>query len=130
MNRLERRLQERRTQIGRRLRDTREAKGLSQAALARLVGCSKSHVSQMEGATGTYSFRVFLAVCDALEVDPAIVFCGVPAADLDALHLKFENAIAELGPEAVDFVLSLHPGEIQLLVARSVEAILYQRSKG
>ncbi len=126
MNRLERRLLERRTQIGRRLRDARKAEGLSQAALGRLVGCSKSHLSQMEGATGTYSFRVFLAVCDALELDPAFVFCGVPAADLDALHLKFEKTIAELGPEAVDFLLSLDPNEIQLLYARSAEAIPYR----
>ena len=129
MNRLERRLQERRTRIGRRLRDAREAKGLSQAELGQLVGCSRSHVSQIESAKGTYSFRVFLAVCDALEADPAFVFGGVPAADLDALHLEFEKAIAELGPEAVDFLLSLDPSEIQLLVARSVEAIPHRRSE-
>ncbi len=90
MNRLERRFQEQRTHIGRRLRGAREAEGLSQAELGRLVGCSKSHMSQMEGATGTYSFRVFLAVCDALEVDPSFALCGAATPDLDALHLKVE----------------------------------------
>ena len=129
MNRLERRLQKQRTQIGKRLRDGREAKGLSQAKLGRLVGCSKSHVSQIESATGTYSFKIFLALCDALEADTSFVFSGVPVHDLDALHRKFEKTTSEIGAEAVDFLLSLEPDEIQLLCARSVEAILYQRSK-
>ncbi len=118
MNRLERRLQERRTQIGRRLRDGREAKGLTQAKLSRLVGCSKSHVSQIESATGTYSFKIFLALCDTLNADPSSVFCGVPVLDLDPLYLKFEKTISEVGAEAVEFLLSLDPDEVQLLYAR------------
>ncbi len=129
MNRLERRLQKRRTQIGRRLRDARETKGLSQAELGRLVGCSKSHVSQIESARGTYSFKIFLALCDVLEADPSFVFCGVPVLDLDPLYLRFEKAIAEVGTEAVEFLLSLEPKEIQLVYARAVEAILYRRSE-
>ncbi len=127
--RRDKRLQERRVHIGRRLRDAREAKGLSQAKVGQIAGCSKTHVSQIEGAAGSYSFKIFLAMCDALEVDPSFAFSGVPVHDLDALHLKFEKTISEIGAEAVDFLLSLEPDEIQLLCARSVEAILYQRSK-
>ncbi len=119
MNRLDRRLQERRTQIGRRLRGAREARGLSQAKLGGIVGCSKSHVSQIESATGTYSLKIFLALCDALEADPSFVFCGVPALDLDPLYLKFEETITEVGAEAVEFLLSLDPNEVQLLLGGS-----------
>ena len=119
MNRLERRFQERRTQIGRRLRAAREAKGLTQAKLSRLVGCSKSHVSQIESATGTYSFKIFLALCDALGADHSFVFCGVPVLDLDRLYFRFEEAIAEVGTDDVEFLLSLDPSEVQLLYARS-----------
>ncbi len=122
MNRLERRLQERRTQIGRRLRDAREAMGLTQGKLSRLVGCSKSHVSQIESATGTYSLKIFLALCDALEEDPSFVFCGVPALDLDLLYLKFDKTISKFGDEAVDFLLSLDPDEVQLLYAARNES--------
>ncbi len=129
MNRLERRLQERRTQIGRRLRDAREAKGLTQAKLSQLVGCSKSHVSQIESATGTYSLKIFLALCDALEADPSFVLSGVPVLDLEPLYLRFDEAISEVGTEAVEFLLSLEPKEIQLVYARAVEAILYRRSE-
>ena len=123
MDLLERHFQERRTQIGRRLRDAREAKELSQAELGRLVGCSKSHVSQIESATGTYSFKIFLALCDTLNADPSFVFCGVPALDLDPLYLRFEKTISEVGTEAVEFLLSLDSDEVQLLYARSAEAI-------
>ncbi len=123
MDLLERHFQERRTQIGRRLRDARETKGLSQAELGRLVGCSKSHVSQIESATGTYSLKIFLALCDTLDADPSFVFCGVPVLDLDPLYLRFEKTISEVGAEAAEFLLSLDPDEIQLLYARSAEAI-------
>ena len=127
--RREKRLQGRREQIGRRLRDARESKGLSQAELGRMVGCSKSHLSQVEGATGSYSFRIFLTVCDELEVDPSFVFSGVPVRNMDELYLKFEKTISSVGAEAVDFLLSLGPQEMQLLCARAVEAVLYQRSR-
>ena len=127
--RRDKRLQERRVHIGRRLRDAREAKALSQATLGQLVGCSKSHVSQIESATGTYSFKIFLALCDALEADTSFVFSGVPVLDLDPLYLKFEKAISEVGTEAVEFLLSLDPNEIQLLYARSAEAIPHRRSE-
>ncbi|MEE9281192.1 MAG: helix-turn-helix transcriptional regulator [Myxococcota bacterium] len=122
------RLQERREQIGRRLRDARQARGLSQAQLGRIVGCSKSHLSQVEGATGTYSFKIFLSVCDALEVDPSFIFAGVPVRDLGELYLKFEKAISTAGAEVVEFLLSLEPHEMQLLCERAVEAVVYRRS--
>ena len=118
MDLLERHFQARRTQIGRRLRDAREAMGLTQARLSQLVGCSKSHVSQIESATGTYSLKIFLALCGTLEADPSFVFWGVPVLDLDALYLRFERAISEVGAEDVEFLLSLDPDEIQLLYAR------------
>ncbi len=127
--RRDKRLQERRVHIGRRLRDAREAKGLSQAKVGQIVGCSKSHISQVEGAAGTYSLKIFLAMCDALKVNPSFAFSGVPVHDLDVLHRKFEKTISEIGAEAVDFLLSLEPDEIQLLCDRSAEAILYRRSK-
>ncbi len=125
--RQQKRLQERRAHIGRRLRDARHAKGLSQAELGRIVGCSKSHLSQIESATGTYSFKIFLAVCDALEMDPSFIFAGVPVRKLDEPYRKFEQYLSNLGPEAMEFLLSLEPGEVILLYSRAVEAVLYRR---
>ncbi len=124
----DRRLQRRREEIGRRLRDAREAQGMSQEELGRKVGCSKSHISQLESATGSYSFRIFMAVCDALEADPAFIFAEVPVRRLTPLYRKFEKAIATLGEEAIDFLLSLEGEEMHLLCQRAVEAVEYQRS--
>jgi transcriptional regulator with XRE-family HTH domain len=127
--RQQKRLQERRGHIGRRLRDARHTKGLSQAELGRIVGCSKSHLSQIESATGTYSFKIFLAVCDTLEVDPCFIFAGVPVRKLDEPYRKFEQYLANLGPEASEFLLSLEPCEVRLLYSRAVEAVLFQRER-
>ena len=127
--RQQKRIQERRGHIGRRLRDARHAKGLSQAELGRIVGCSKSHLSQLEGATGTYSFKIFLAVCDALDVDPSFIFAGVAVRKLNEPYRKFEQYLSNLGSEGMEFLLSLKPDEIRLLYSRAVEAVLYHRER-
>ena len=129
MGTLQTRQQERRGHIGRRLRDARHAKGLSLAELGRIVGCSKSHLSQLEGATGTYSFKIFLAVCDALDVDPSFIFAGVAVRKLNEPYRKFEQYLSNLGPDGMEFLLSLKPDEIRLLYSRAVEAVLYQRER-
>ncbi len=79
------------------------------------MGCSKSHVSQIESATGTYSLKIFLALCDALEADPSFVFCGAPALDLERLYHRFQKTISEVGTDDFEFLLSLDPSEVQLL---------------
>ncbi len=127
--RQQKRLQERRAHVGRRLRDARHAMGLSQAELGQIVGCSKSHLSQMEGATGTYSFKIFMAVCDALEMDPSFIFAGVPVRKLNEAYRKFEQYFSNLGPEAMEFLLSLEPREVRLLYSRAVEAVLNRREQ-
>ena len=112
-----------RASVGRRLRDTREARGLTQGDLGERVGCSKSHISQMESGSAGLSFRRYLAVCRALEADPAYIFAKAPSRDLDALYRKFERAIAALGAEAVDFILSLEPTEMQTICQRAQEVM-------
>ena len=62
----EQRYFELREDIGRRLRDTRLARNLTQAQLAERAGCTKSQISQMENGSGSYSLRAFFGVCDAL----------------------------------------------------------------
>jgi transcriptional regulator with XRE-family HTH domain len=93
-----------------------------------LIGCAKSHVSQIESATGSPSFKVFLAVCDALHADPALLFAEVPAANLGDMYRRFEKWVATIGAEAMEFLLSLDEGEMKLLCERGVEAIQYNRA--
>jgi transcriptional regulator with XRE-family HTH domain len=117
-----------RREIGARIGHLREARGLTQVELAKKVGCAKSHISQIENGRGSFSLRVFVAACQALDADVAFVFARVPAKRLDRLYSKFESAVATLGEEAVDFLLSLKPDEMRVLCERAKEAIAYRRN--
>jgi transcriptional regulator with XRE-family HTH domain len=116
----------RRREIGGRFRHLREARGLSQAELAERAACSKSHICQIENGTGSFSFRFFLAACDALEADPAFVFARVRGAALDDLYAKFESTVATLGRPAVEFLLSLQPADMRILCERAQEVMAYR----
>ena len=123
-------LERRRREIGTRFRALREARGLSQTDLAQLADCSKSHICQIENGNGSFSFRFFLAACDALEADPAFVFARVRAASLDDLYAKFESTVATLGRPAMEFLLSLGPAEMRILCERAQEVVAYRAASG
>jgi len=55
--------------IGRRLRDLREAKGLSQTDVEDLTGLPRSYVSRTENGRGTPSIQVLERWAEALDVD-------------------------------------------------------------
>ena len=50
------------------IREKREKKGLSQSALARLVGVSQSAINQIESGVRTPSLALLMKICDALEI--------------------------------------------------------------
>lgn len=122
-------VQERREDIGRRIKFTREARGLTQRELAARVGCGKSHISQIESASGSCSLKMFIAVCDALTADPAFIFANVSGHRMDELHKSLERGLAIIGPTASDVVGGMTPKEIRLGVARGVEAVQYRRMR-
>lgn len=60
-----------------RIRQLREAKGMTQPQLAKLTGVTKSAVSQREdGATANIKLEPFLRLCDALGTDPHYLVWG------------------------------------------------------
>jgi transcriptional regulator with XRE-family HTH domain len=56
------------TDIGRRIRAAREAAGVSVRELARRIGVSPSHISQVERGLGSYSVATLYAVTSKLEI--------------------------------------------------------------
>ena len=124
----EQRYSELREDIGRRLRDTRLARNLTQAQLAERAGCTKSQISQMENGSGSYSLRAFFGVCDALEADLGLLFAGTPPHPLPELYVVFEKAVAAAGLRAAEFLLSLDGDELKLVCQRGLEAVTYRRS--
>ena len=63
--------------MGDRIRQLRNARGYTQEELGRLVGVTKSAVSQWEdGSTKNLKLETFLRVCDALKTDAPFLIWG------------------------------------------------------
>jgi transcriptional regulator with XRE-family HTH domain len=54
------------------LHDARIARGIGQVELARQVGVGQSHISMLERGRRVPSITVFLRLCRALDLDPAV----------------------------------------------------------
>jgi DNA-binding XRE family transcriptional regulator len=63
--------------MGDRIRQLREARGLTQQQLGALVGVTKSAVSQWEdGSTKNLKLETFLRVCEVLQTDAEYLIWG------------------------------------------------------
>ena len=63
------------TDIGKRIKQKRVEKKLSQEALAELVGIGPSHMSHLEGGKTVPSMDVFIALCNVLECSADELLC-------------------------------------------------------
>ena len=70
------------SELGDAIRAAREAKHLSQVALAQYFGISKSAVNQWESGKNIPDQRKIAALAEKLELDPALLvrLAGIPAA--------------------------------------------------
>ena len=70
------------TELGDTLRAAREARGMTQVALAAYFGISKSAVNQWESGKNIPDQRKIAALAEKLELDPALLvrLAGIPAA--------------------------------------------------
>ena len=91
------------SELSNRVRSTREARGLSQAALARLARIAQPSLSQIEsGQTASLRGTTLLKLAQALQVDPEWIQSGkgAGATDRPAFHDE-EQALRifrKLGP--------------------------------
>ena len=98
--------------IGSRLREAREARGLTQRELARQVGVTGAAIANYEAGTSHPKEQVLYRLLDALGVDANYLFqdcCrsggwGLTPAEL--LHLARLRALDSRGREAVEAALS------------------------
>ena len=63
--------------LGKRLREAREGKGLSQEVLAQLAGLNRNYVNQVEGGRRNVSILNLAKLADALSVDIADLTRGI-----------------------------------------------------
>jgi len=85
--------------LGVRMVALREEKGLSQSALARLVGTSQSAISQIESGERNPSFSTIREIAKALEITPAHLV-GAPVEELQSHELAHFRLLRSLSPEA------------------------------
>lgn len=62
--------------IGRRIRNERINRNLTQEKLAEMIGISVTHMSNIENANTKLSLPVFIAVANALDCDADILLSG------------------------------------------------------
>jgi len=60
--------------FGRRLKELRKKKYLSQSELAEMLGVDEKYVSRLETATSTPSFSMIIKLSNALKVEPDRLF--------------------------------------------------------
>lgn len=96
--------------IGPRIAALREEKGLSQSALARLMGSSQSAVSQIESGERNPSFETIRQIAKALGVPPShLVGAPVPGlAPQEEAHFRLLRSLPpDAKQELVDFAAYL-----------------------
>lgn len=85
--------------LGHRIARLREEKGLSQSALARLMGTSQSAVSQIESGDRNPSYDTIRQMAKALEVTPAHLI-GAPVEGLQPHEEAHFRLLRSLPPKA------------------------------
>lgn len=63
--------------LGKRLRETRSARGMSQEVLAQLAGLNRNYVNQVEAGRRNISVLNLFKIADALAVDAAVLISGL-----------------------------------------------------
>ena len=80
--------------IGRRIREVRIQRGMSQAKVAELVGCNDSHISNIEKGD-KISLTTLVAVADALGVTADVLLSGNQKFDGKAYHSEFVQVLSD-----------------------------------
>lgn len=63
-----------RQQLGRRIRELRESRNISQEELAHLSGVHRTYISSMERGHRNVSLDILMRLAEALQVEPAELF--------------------------------------------------------
>lgn len=81
--------------IGRRIRDRRDACGMTQAALAEISEMSVSHVSCIERGKRQMSLEAFIRIVNALETTADGLLWGNLINDVTGLTVSFAELLAD-----------------------------------
>lgn len=95
--------------IGKRIKEARENKGLTQAQLAKVIGVTPSSITNYENGTSHPKEKILYDLMNALAVDANFLFQDeIPIKDEDTLtqhemhHIKKYRSLSENDKKAVD----------------------------
>lgn len=98
--------------LGRRIKEERERRGLTQRALADAADLSDRYISNLEGGQRFPSPKALQAIAGALRIQPSDLFSGVPPthkqldADLSRLASILKDASGADRETVIDFARS------------------------
>ena len=81
--------------IGRRIKEKRIQKGLTQEKLSELIGVGPSHMSHIESGSTVPSFDVFILILNALDCSADEVLCREVASSKPILNSWLSELVAD-----------------------------------
>ena len=110
--------------IGKRIRSARQEKGLNQAELGRMVGCSNNHMSHIEIGQTKVSLSMLLKISCVLDKDLNYFLLDTPFAQRDCIiDTEIANKLDRCSPATLVAVSKMIDILLEQQQALSVEQI-------
>lgn len=106
--------------IGRRIRDVRKQRGITQEALCDIVDLSSAHVSHIESGKTKLSLIALVAIANALRTTTDSLLYDNVGVSVDAYDKDFKDLLEDCTEEERDFLLE---------TTLQIKAVLRRKSK-
>ena len=90
--------------IGKKVKQIRLRKGVTQEQLAEAVGVGVTHISHLETGSGTVSLKVFLAIVNYLECSADEILCKEISLARPILNSWMSDLVADCNPDEVKII--------------------------
>ena len=115
--------------VGQRIKIARQEKGLNQAELGRLVGCSNNHMSHVEIGQTKVSLSMLLKISSALEKDLNYFLMDTPFVQRDCIiDTEISHKLDQCTPAtlvAISKMIDILLEQQQALSAEQLESFLF-----
>lgn len=91
--------------IGQRIKKAREATGITQDELAKVIGCSTKHIGALERGIKTPSLDMFVTIANTLGASADLLLQDVLEKPVDCRASEFAAAVAPLSEKMQNRVL-------------------------
>jgi len=93
--------------IGRRIKETRKSKGITQAELAELIGMSAPYICHIETATKQASLMALVLIANALNITVDTLLNGNQTSDLAEYRIDIVNLIDDCNSDERRFIYEM-----------------------